>query len=59
VGVTVVAGFRALEGHGRKFCKSIEIYKSNKIMKKLDKWFKNVGVSVLGGFRALGQSFSF
>jgi len=35
---------------------SIEIYKTNKIIKNIEKWFKNVGVVVLGDFRAFLRS---
>jgi len=37
----------------------MKIYKTNKIMKKIEKWFKNVGVAVFGGFRALEWALKF
>jgi len=35
------------------FCKWIEIYKTNKLMKKYPQIFKKLGVAVLGGLMAL------
>jgi len=49
VGVAGSAALRRYSVRGKKlFGKSIEIYKTNKIMKWFEKWFKNVVVVVLG-----------